>query len=117
MLFNSLDFLLFFPIVTALYYFLPTRFQWALLLIASCIFYMDWIPKYILILFFIIAVDFVAGSQFRAPLMFQRTGLEWAWRLASNPRRLAKRYADCAGLLFDVAVLAPVRQQITGREI
>ena len=63
------------------------------------------------------AVDFVAGSQVRAPLIFQRFGLEWGWRLATNPRRLAKRYADCARLLFDVAVIAPVRQQIAGREI
>ena len=58
------------------------------------------------------AVDFVAGSQVRAPKVFQQVGLEWAWRLANNPRRLAKRYADCARVLFDLAVMAPVRQQI-----
>ena len=63
------------------------------------------------------AVDFVAGAQVRAPLAFQRYGLEWAWRLGNNPRRLAKRYALCAGVLFDVAVMAPVRQQFAGREI
>ena len=63
------------------------------------------------------AVDFIAGSQVRAPKLFQQIGMEWAWRLASNPRRLAKRYADCARVLFDVAVIAPVRQQFAGREI
>lgn len=63
------------------------------------------------------AVDFVAGAQVRAPLLFQRYGLEWAWRLASNPRRLARRYADCARVLFDVAIMAPVYRQIAGREI
>ena len=63
------------------------------------------------------AVDFVAGAQVRAPLVFQRYGLEWAWRLGNNPRRLAKRYALCASVLFDVAVVAPVRQQFAGREI
>jgi len=57
------------------------------------------------------ALDFVAGSQIRAPRIFQRTGLEWAWRLATNPRRLASRYARCAHLLFDVAVWRPLRQQ------
>ena len=30
---------------------------------------------------------------------------------------LAKRYADCARLLFDVTVVAPVREQLAGREI
>ncbi len=44
------------------------------------------------------AVDFVAGTQRRAPLWTQKTGLEWAWRLAMNPRRLAMRYARSAGI-------------------
>ncbi|HYN92630.1 MAG TPA: WecB/TagA/CpsF family glycosyltransferase, partial [Pilimelia sp.] len=38
------------------------------------------------------AVNFVAGDQVRAPRWMQRTGLEWAHRLASEPRRLAGRY-------------------------
>ena len=38
------------------------------------------------------AVDFVAGDQVRAPYWLQRAGLEWAWRLAGDPRRLAGRY-------------------------
>ena len=42
------------------------------------------------------ALDFIAGEQRRAPAFFQRNGLEWAWRLASNPRRLAARYGACA---------------------
>jgi exopolysaccharide biosynthesis WecB/TagA/CpsF family protein len=63
------------------------------------------------------AVDFVAGAQVRAPLAFQRYGMEWAWRLANNPRRLAKRYGDCAAVLFDVALLAPMRRRFVGRDI
>ena len=61
MLFNSLDFLIFFPVVTAGYFVLPHRFRWAWLLIASCYFYMAFIPAYILILFFVITIDYVAG--------------------------------------------------------
>src|SRR3989338_6134234 len=61
MLFNSLQFLVFFPVVTALYFALPHRFRWALLLIASCVFYMAFIPAYILVLLAIILVDYVAG--------------------------------------------------------
>jgi exopolysaccharide biosynthesis WecB/TagA/CpsF family protein len=38
------------------------------------------------------AFDFLAGSKAQAPLWMQRSGLEWAFRFASEPRRLAKRY-------------------------
>ena len=63
MLFNSFDFLLFFAAVTAAYFALPHRFRWVLLLAASCVFYMTFIPKYILILAFAITVDYVAGVR------------------------------------------------------
>jgi D-alanyl-lipoteichoic acid acyltransferase DltB (MBOAT superfamily) len=61
MLFNSLEFLIFFPLVVALYYFLPQKYRWALLLIASCYFYMVFVPVYILILGFTIVIDYFAG--------------------------------------------------------
>lgn len=61
MLFNSLAFLVFFPIVTISYFFLPHRWRWVLLLSASCLFYMFFIPKYILILLITILIDFTAG--------------------------------------------------------
>ena len=61
MLFNSFEFLLYFPIVTILYFLLPFKFRWLLLLLASCFFYMFFIPKYILILFFTIIIDYFAG--------------------------------------------------------
>jgi len=61
MLFNSLDFLVFFPVVTLLYFLLPHRLRWLLLLVASCIFYMYFIPVYLLILVFTIIVDYIAG--------------------------------------------------------
>lgn len=38
------------------------------------------------------AIDFLAGNRARAPRLLQRLGLEWAWRLAQEPRRLWKRY-------------------------
>jgi N-acetylglucosaminyldiphosphoundecaprenol N-acetyl-beta-D-mannosaminyltransferase len=38
------------------------------------------------------AINFVAGDRMRAPRWMQRTGLEWAHRLAAEPRRLAGRY-------------------------
>ncbi|MCX7748016.1 MAG: MBOAT family protein [Clostridia bacterium] len=61
MLFNSFEFMIFFPVVTLLYFLLPHRFRWILLLSASCIFYMYFIPIYILVLFATILVDYFAG--------------------------------------------------------
>jgi alginate O-acetyltransferase complex protein AlgI len=61
MLFNSLEFAVFFPVVTLLYFLLPHKLRVPLLLAASCLFYMAFVPKYILILIFVILVDYTAG--------------------------------------------------------
>ncbi|MEO7091655.1 MAG: WecB/TagA/CpsF family glycosyltransferase [Polyangiales bacterium] len=37
-------------------------------------------------------LDFIAGTVARAPRWISKVGLEWAYRLASEPRRLWKRY-------------------------
>jgi N-acetylglucosaminyldiphosphoundecaprenol N-acetyl-beta-D-mannosaminyltransferase len=39
------------------------------------------------------AFDFLAGTKRQAPLWMQRNGLEWVFRLCSEPRRLWRRYA------------------------
>ena len=61
MIFNSIQFLLFFIAITVSYYILTPRFRWVLLLLASCYFYMAFVPEYILILFFTIIIDYIAG--------------------------------------------------------
>ncbi|MBC8035160.1 MAG: MBOAT family protein [Chitinophagaceae bacterium] len=61
MLFNSFSFLIFLPLVCILYYMLPHKFRWLLLLLSSCYFYMAFVPLYILILGFTIVVDYFAG--------------------------------------------------------
>ena len=61
MLFNSLKFLIFFPTITLLYFSIPHRFRWMLLLAASCLFYMAFIPIYILILLITILIDYTAA--------------------------------------------------------
>jgi N-acetylglucosaminyldiphosphoundecaprenol N-acetyl-beta-D-mannosaminyltransferase len=38
------------------------------------------------------AFEVLAGRRSRAPVRLQKAGLEWAWRLAQEPRRLARRY-------------------------
>jgi exopolysaccharide biosynthesis WecB/TagA/CpsF family protein len=44
---------------------------------------------------------FLSGEERRAPALVQRAGMEWAWRLARDPKRLARRY-----LVDDPAILA-----------
>ena len=61
MLFNSLEFLLFFIVVTAIYFILPHKFRWVHLLAASCYFYMAFVPIYIVILAGTIIIDYIAG--------------------------------------------------------
>jgi len=61
MLFNSIEFLLFFTVVTTVYFLLPYKFRWFHLLAASCFFYMFFVPVYILILAGTIIIDYIAG--------------------------------------------------------
>ena len=64
MLFNSVEFLFFLIIVFTLFWFVAKgkhRLQNFILLAASCIFYMFFIPKYILILLITILIDYAAG--------------------------------------------------------
>ena len=63
MLFNSVEFLIFFPVVTIAYFAIPLRARWALLLVASSVFYMAFIPKYVLIIYGTIIVDYIAGRM------------------------------------------------------
>src|SRR5258706_6806149 len=88
MLFNSLSFLVFFPIVTTLYFLVPHRWRTLLLLAASCIFYMAFVPAYILILAFTIVVDYAAGI----------------WIEGSQGRR--RKAALVASIIANVGVLA-----------
>lgn len=61
MQFNSIDFLIFFPIVTILYFLLPQKVKWIWLLCCSVYFYMCWKAKYILLIGFSIAVTYLGA--------------------------------------------------------
>lgn len=52
-------------------------------------------------------LDFIAGAQVRAPAFMRNHGMEWLWRLLTNPRRLAARYAVCAMLLARMTLVEP----------
>lgn len=45
-------------------------------------------------------LDFLAGTQTRAPRWVQRIGFEWLWRMGTNPRRLFRRYASNIRFMF-----------------
>jgi alginate O-acetyltransferase complex protein AlgI len=61
LLFNSFQFLYFLTVVWIVNFLLPYRWRWAWLLGASCYFYMQFIPLYILILLVTIVIDYYAG--------------------------------------------------------
>jgi len=61
MLFNSYNFLIFFPLVTLIYFAIPHKIRYIWLLIVSYYFYMCWNAKYALILLFSTAVTYVSG--------------------------------------------------------
>lgn len=82
MLFNSLLFLVFFPLTVLGYFALPHRFRWMWLLAASCYFYASFIPAYLLILLLLIGMDYLlargieeaTGKRKKALLLFSIGG-------------------------------------------
>lgn len=63
MLFNSLEFIFFFPIVVALYFAIRHKYRWILLLVASYYFYMCWNYTYIVLIVISTIIDYIAALQ------------------------------------------------------
>ncbi|SIR10259.1 MBOAT family O-acyltransferase [Pontibacter lucknowensis] len=86
MLFNSFEFLLFFPTVVGLYFLLPYRFRWLLLLVASYTFYMFWRVDYAIILVISTLIDYTCGIMMdRYPEEERERRKPWLWlSLLSN---------------------------------
>ncbi|PID91935.1 MAG: membrane-bound O-acyltransferase family protein [Bacteroidetes bacterium] len=61
MLFNTIEYALFLPLILGLYYAVPHRFRWALLLAASYFFYMSWKVEYIILILASTGVDYLSG--------------------------------------------------------
>lgn len=61
MLFTSIGFFIFFPIVTIAYFIIPHKFRWMWLLLSSYYFYMCWNPKYLLLLGTSTIVTYISG--------------------------------------------------------
>jgi len=63
MLFNSFQFLLFFPTIIIIYFLIPVKYRWILLLAGSYYFYMCWKVEYIFLILFSTIIDYVVGLQ------------------------------------------------------
>ncbi len=61
MLFNTVQYLIFLPIVVLIYYILPPKVRYVWLLGASCYFYMQWNKVYLLLLLFCTIVTYTGG--------------------------------------------------------
>ena len=61
MLFNSIDFLIFFPIVLLVYFVFPHRVRYIWLLAASYFFYMCWNPLYIVLILLSTVITYICG--------------------------------------------------------
>ncbi|MBQ7577705.1 MAG: MBOAT family protein [Synergistaceae bacterium] len=61
MLFNSFQYGIFFPIVFAIYWGLPDKFRWPVILISSYYFYMSWNVKYVVLILFTTIISYFAA--------------------------------------------------------
>ena len=97
MLFNSLEFLLFFPIVLLVCFILPSKIRYIWLLIASYYFYMCWNAKYALLLFFSTVVTYLCGLI-----------MEWCKKQEWDREKIvkSKKLAVAVGFVLNIGVLA-----------
>lgn len=98
MLFNSLQFLFFFAAITSLYFSIPQRYSPALLLAASCYFYMSFVPVYLLIMAGTIVISYVVGLKLE------------------NEKRVQNRICLFIGIFLVVGILAFFKYYISYNE-
>lgn len=96
MLFNSFEFLVFFPVVLGIYFVIPKKIRQFWLLLASYYFYMCWNAKYALLIFGITLFSFLGGR------LIAHMTAEDAAALAQKRKRL---FTACAGLIIGILLL------------
>ena len=96
MLFNSIDFLIFFPIVVLVYFIIPLKIKHLWLLAASYYFYMCWNAKYILLLLASTAITYISGR-----LIEKIKHFEWE----ETKKLKMKKCVVAASLLINLGIL------------
>lgn len=89
MLFNSFEYAFFLPIVFILYWMLPHKFRWILMLSASYYFYMSWNVKYVVLILFTTMITYLAARL----LEKENNGQKKKWILAGTA-------VGCLSVLF-----------------
>lgn len=102
MLFNSLAFAIFFPIVFAMYWALPHRFRWILILLSSYYFYMGWNVKYVFLILFTTLASYISAILIERECIVRRK----KWILAGT-------VAVCLGTLFFFKYFNFVSESVT----
>jgi len=123
MLFNSLDFLIFFPLVAGLYFVLPHRHRWKLLLAASYYFYMCWKAEYAVLIIGSTVIDYFAAGRmaslpdkegrrkYVALSLVTNLGLLFAFKYFNFVNNSVREVLDRFNVFYDVPafeVLLPV---------
>lgn len=106
MLFNSAAYLVFLPVVVAIYWFMPFRYRTAFLLFASYVFYATWKPVYLILIVVLTAFNYFAGIAIEKEQARKKLYLTGA--LAANILTLAYfKYAyfaiDSANAVLSIA--------------
>ena len=96
MLFNSMEFLIFFPIVVLAYFVIPKPLKNPWLLVSSYFFYMCWNARYALLLFFSTIVTYGGGLAMEAV-----KGSRWR----QSVKGTAKKLVLAASLVLNLAIL------------
>ena len=102
MLFNSLSYAIFLPIVFALYWLLPHRHRWWLLLAASYYFYMSWNVRYVALILFTTVISYASAIL-----------LEWTDAPRQKRLILTAALVSCFGVLFVFKYFNFVSQSIS----
>ncbi len=111
MLFNSYEFLVFFPAIVVMYFLTPFKWRWLLLLVGSCYFYMCWKPEYIVLMMFPSFIDYYVALKMNAtPDAAKRKKYLWLSLVSNLGLLFAFKYFnffnESARALFDYLNLA-----------
>ena len=106
MLFNSIEFLLFFPAVLLIYWLIPGKMRMYWLLVTSYVFYMGWNPQYALLLLFSTGATWVSGLL----IGWSRSRVEKAEQAGKKKRSIAKLWVALC-LIVNLVRMHPYRHR------